>query len=93
MNAVYIECFVYTVCLPLGIPHSTSGWFIGITLSVNPSVILSFFVFFLNCCIVNLFLSNYLQVEESDHAKMAVANSFAIYGGNKCILVAARYVS
>lgn len=28
-------------------------------------------------------------VEESDHAKMAVANSFAIYGGNKCILVAA----
>ena len=30
------------------------------------------------------------QVEESDHAKMAVANSFAIYGGNKCILVAAR---
>jgi len=23
---------------------------------------------------------------------MAVANSFAIYGGNKCILVAARYV-
>ncbi|XP_061165758.1 FERM, ARHGEF and pleckstrin domain-containing protein 1-like isoform X2 [Saccostrea echinata] len=30
-------------------------------------------------------------VEESDHAKMAVANSFAIYGGNKCILVAASY--
>ncbi|XP_022338747.2 FERM, ARHGEF and pleckstrin domain-containing protein 2-like isoform X2 [Crassostrea virginica] len=29
-------------------------------------------------------------VEESDHAKMAVANSFAIYGGNKCILVAAN---
>ncbi|XP_053403070.1 FERM, ARHGEF and pleckstrin domain-containing protein 1-like [Mercenaria mercenaria] len=28
-------------------------------------------------------------IEESDHAKMAVANSFAIYGGNKCILVAA----
>jgi len=26
-------------------------------------------------------------IEESDHAKMAVANSFAIYGGNKCILV------
>ena len=31
-----------------------------------------------------------LKVEESDHAKMAVANSFAIYGGNKCILVAAK---
>lgn len=29
-------------------------------------------------------------IEESDHAKMAVANSFAIYGGNKCILVAAN---
>ncbi|KAH3806967.1 hypothetical protein DPMN_135297, partial [Dreissena polymorpha] len=28
-------------------------------------------------------------VEESDHAKMADANSFAIYGGNKCVLVAA----
>ncbi|XP_052782396.1 FERM, ARHGEF and pleckstrin domain-containing protein 2-like isoform X2 [Mya arenaria] len=28
-------------------------------------------------------------IEESDHAKMADANSFAIYGGNKCILVAA----
>ncbi|WAR27779.1 FARP1-like protein [Mya arenaria] len=25
-------------------------------------------------------------IEESDHAKMADANSFAIYGGNKCIL-------
>lgn len=40
-----------------------------------------------------LFIVNLsFQVEESDHAKMAVANSFAIYGGSKCILVAARYV-
>ncbi|KAL4220005.1 FERM [Mactra antiquata] len=28
-------------------------------------------------------------IEESDHAKMAVAHSFAIYGGTKCILAAA----
>ncbi|XP_029649804.1 FERM, ARHGEF and pleckstrin domain-containing protein 2 isoform X2 [Octopus sinensis] len=30
-----------------------------------------------------------MMVEESDISKVAVANSFTIYGGNKCILVAA----
>ncbi|KAL5005009.1 hypothetical protein ScPMuIL_018465 [Solemya velum] len=30
-----------------------------------------------------------MLVEESEQARMAVQNSFAIYGGNKCILVAA----
>lgn len=33
-----------------------------------------------------------MQVEEADQSKTAVLNSFAIYAGNKYILVAARSV-
>ena len=32
------------------------------------------------------------QIEETEQSKVAVPNTFAIYGGSQCILVAARWV-